>query len=181
MKNPMDVTGTYCGTAEEHGKNPRALALLREIAQARKSPAEQAELFNAMWSFWCFEHALDDLIDESNWPAEKKVLALKALHDFVTALLANPVYTEHAGDFRALFSSTIARNIAGDEFAASDKTLHQAQAPAVRCADVDVFTYFANLAGGFDFMRRMSGADKLRRYDYPEYRDTAPAGNKEGK
>lgn len=177
MKNPLNPSNDYCTTPEELKKNPRALPLLREIATARKNAQEQADIFTAMWSFWCFEHAMDDLLDESGWPAEKKLLAVKALHDFVSALLTNPVYREHAGDFRALFSSAIARNIAGDHFAASPKALLQAQAPAVRCADIDIFTYFAELAGGFDFMQKMSGTDKLRRYDLPEFRAEVPPTN----
>ena len=73
--NPRD----YCTTPEEMAKIGRGLVMLREIACHLKDEQQRDDLFRASWSFWNFEHVLDDLLDGSKWPAEKKLLALKAL------------------------------------------------------------------------------------------------------
>ena len=107
-------------------------------------------------------------MDNSGWAAEKKLLALKGLEQFTVALLENPFYVKNADAFKALFVTAIARNIAGDQFAASKEANERAMAPAIRCADIDVFLYFAHLAGGWEFAQTMNSKHKLRIYDKPD-------------
>jgi hypothetical protein len=158
----------YCTTPEEAAKIGRGLVMLREIACHRKDEGERDDLFKAAWAFWNFEHVFDDLLDNSNWPPEKKLLALKGLEQFTVALLENPFYVKNADAFKALFVTAIARNIAGDQFAASKEIKERMMAPAIRCADIDVFLYFAHLAGGWEFAQTMNSKHKLRIYDKPD-------------
>ncbi len=158
----------YCTTPEESAKIGRGLIMLREIACHRKNEQERDDLFKAAWAFWNYEHVVDDLIDNSGWPPEKKLLALKAIQQFTVALLENPFYVKNADAFKALFVTAIARNIAGDQFAASKDSKERMMAPAIRCADIDVFLYFAHLAGGWEFAQTMNSKHKLRIYDQPD-------------
>jgi hypothetical protein len=162
----------YCTQPEEAAKIGRGLIMLREIACHLKDEQKRDDLFKAAWAFWNFEHVFDDLLDNSGWPAEKKLLALKALEQFTVALLSNPYYVENADAFKALFVTAIARNIAGDQFSGSKDSQERAMAPAIRCADIDVFVYFAHLAGGWEFAQAMNTKHKLRIYDKP---DSEPA------
>lgn len=41
--------------------------------------SDDRELFDALWSFWNFEHALDDLLDEGNYSAESRESVMAAL------------------------------------------------------------------------------------------------------
>jgi len=158
----------YVTQPSEAVKIGRGIVMLREIACHLKDPKQRDDMFNASSSFWDMEHCFDDLLDNSGWPPEKKLLALKALQNFVVALLENPFYVKNADAFKALFVTAIARNIAGDQFAASKDAQERAMAPAIRCADIDIFTYFAHLAGGWEFAQLMNSKHKLRIYDKPD-------------
>ena len=160
------------GTPEEQAKQPEALEVFKRIAMAAP-PDRQSAAFAAIWSFWNFAHAWDDLLDGCGWPAEKKELAWKAMSEFTADLLINPYYREHAAEWRALFTSAVARNLDGDTMAASGNPARAALAPAVRCADVDIIVHFAYLAGGGDLMRQIGAR---RDYDPPD----APQPKKEG-
>ena len=158
----------YCTQPSETAKIGRGLIMLREIACHRKDEQERDDLFKAAWAFWNFEHVFDDLIDNCGWSADNKFLALKALEQFTVALLENPYYVKNADAFKALFVTAISRNIAGDQFAGSKDAQERAMAPAIRCADIDIFLYFAHLAGGWEFAQVMNSKHKLRMYDTPD-------------
>jgi hypothetical protein len=160
----MPNTKDYMSRPEEVAKQPDALATIQEIAQAAP-PAEQAAVFNALWSFWNFAHAFDDLIDESGWPLERKELAWKSLLDFSSDLLLNPMFRNHAPEWRALFASAVCRQIDGDAMAQSSDLARAVLAPAVRCADIDVIVHFAYLVGGWPLMRKIGAR---RDYDKPD-------------
>lgn len=68
--------------AKGQPEQPRgSIALFEAMAQGNK------ELFGALWTFWNFEHALDDLLDESPLPVAGKESVLAALADSVTEAL----------------------------------------------------------------------------------------------
>lgn len=157
--NPID----YMSQAHEQAKQPDALATCQKIAKAA-GPEREGAVFNALWSFWNFSHVFDDLIDGSHWPKEKKALAWRAVQEFTSDLLLNPFYRAHGAEVRALFTSAIFRQMAGDELAQG--TLEQSkQAPVVRCADIDILVHFAYLTGGWELARAISNA---REYDQPD-------------
>ena len=117
---------------------------------------------NAMWSFWCFAHAWDDLIDGSDWDSARKEQAFKALHDFVQDLLLNPFVVANARSMQAMLTMALTRCLDGDRMEASEDASERALAPAVRCADVDVLMHMVYLAKGWSGLREWS---KLRKYD----------------
>lgn len=65
------------------------------------------ELFDALWLFWNFEHAFDDLIDESGWTAEMIEAAMKDLHDAVCLALGFPGERKHVSDWTKTFVALI--------------------------------------------------------------------------
>lgn len=67
---------------------------------------EDDAVFNAMWSFYNFAHAFDDLLDESGWDAEHIEAAMTTLHDAVTHVLMRE---GPGGNVRALIQ-VLARN-----------------------------------------------------------------------
>ena len=165
MSNALNPIG-YVTQPEQAAKIGRGVVMLRKMACRIKDERQRDDHFKASFAFWNFSQLFDDLVDNSGWDAQKKLLALRGLQDFVVALLANPVYRDHAGAFEGLFVTAIARVIAGDEFERSKDARERALAPAIKCADIDVFAYFAHLAGGFDFMQEMGSRNELRKYDF---------------
>jgi hypothetical protein len=143
-------------TPQEQAKQPTAKPLFEKIANGNR------DVYCALWSFWNFAHAWDDLLDGSNWPAPQKERAMKALHDFIVNLLLNPFCRDNAGDLRAVFVSAMARSMDGDAMAESNDPKRRALAPAVRCGDVDVILHMAYLAGGWELLREIG---PLRDYD----------------
>ena len=49
--------------------------------------AGNQNLFDALWSFWNFSQAFDDLIDESGVGVDEKEVAFVALHEVIVSLL----------------------------------------------------------------------------------------------
>lgn len=84
----------YMTRDDELAKQPDALPMFERIAAASVAHAP-GDVFNALWSFWNFAHALDDLIDETGLNLEEKETALKVVFDFVGNLLANPDDVSH--------------------------------------------------------------------------------------
>lgn len=165
MSNALNPIG-YVMLPEQQAKIGRGVVMLRKMACKLKDEQKRDDHFKASFAFWNFSQLFDDLVDNSGWDAQRKLLALRGLQDFVVALLTNPVYRDHAGAFEGLFVTAIARVIAGDEFERSKDARERALAPAIKCSDIDVFSYFATLAGGFDFMLEMNTKENLRRYDF---------------
>lgn len=158
----------YMDNPHEVKKHPTAKAAFEQIADGRP------EVFHLLWSFHNFAHVFDDLLDEGNWPAERKEQAMKALHDFVVTLLLNPFVHDHRHELRAVLAQAITRNIEGDAMAQSEDAEVRALAPAVRCGDVDVILQIAYLAGGYSALRKWS---KLRAYDRADEAPTPTEGD----
>ena len=165
MSNPLNPVG-YVMLPEQQAKIGRGVVMLRKMACRIKDGQKRDDHFKASFAFWNFSQLFDDLLDNSGWDEQRKLLALRGLQEFVVALLTNPVYRDHAGAFEGLFVTAVARVISGDEFERSRDARERALAPAIKCADIDIFVYFANLAGGFDFAREMSSRNELRKYDF---------------
>lgn len=146
----------YMATPHEQAKQPDAQPFIQEAANG------DVAVYNAMWSFWNFAHVFDDLIDGSNWPADKKEQAFKALHDFVVDLLLNPFVQRNALEMRAMFVSALTRCLDGDRLAEHPDERQRVLAPALRCADIDVLMHMAYLHRGWEVMRSYSGK---REYD----------------
>lgn len=142
----------YMSRPEEQAKQPQALALCQRIAAAWPTESERGFVFNAAWAFWNFEHVWDDFIDGDMKP-ENHELAWKALYNFVDELLLNPFIRSHSHQMRSLMINAIGKAMDGDDMV---KRGSQAElAPAVRCADIDVFRGFAELVGGWELMREL--------------------------
>lgn len=152
----------YMSTPEETAKQPRAEAICWKIAKFRNSPVEQQQVFDALWSFWNFAHAFDDLVDgdvKLDAP-EKKEMAWRALQQFVTNLLINPMVFNNAVALEALFTSAVNRQILADVLEGNGDSKELIR--AVRCADLDIIVHFARIAGGRPAMEEVN---KLMRYD----------------
>lgn len=50
-----------------------------------------ADLFDAMWKTWNFEHAFDDLLDEGGFSEDQKIAAIAALAGAVEELFYDPM------------------------------------------------------------------------------------------
>ena len=146
----------YMDQPHEQQKHPDVMRFIEEVSQGDQAIA------NAMWSFWCFAHVFDDLVDESKMEGHKKELAFKALHDFVQDLLLNPFVLRHASSLLGMFTMAMTRCLDGDEMEKSLVAEERALAPAVRCGDVDVLMHFAYLARGWMGLRKFS---PMRKYD----------------
>ncbi len=146
----------YMSTPEEQAKQPSAEALCRKISNAWPEPADRFYIFNALWSFWCFEHAWDDLMDGKPMTPEGKELAAKALYCFLDDLLLNPFIRARAHQVRSLMVNALVKSLEGDALARSGDPAKVAVAPAVRCADIDVFRGFAELVGGWELVRELA-------------------------
>lgn len=146
----------YMEREEEVKKQPDALVMFERFAKDCPS------LNMAIRAFWNFAHAWDDLVDNSGWDKEKKQQAWKSLDGFVTDLLLNPLYTQYAGEMRAMFTSGILRQVAGDEL---EERGEKSQAACCRCADIDIVTHMIALTKGWDCANEFS---KLRDYDTPD-------------
>lgn len=144
----------YMSTPEEQAKQPSAAALCRKIAGAWPEESERIYIFNALWSFWCFEHAWDDLMDGKSLTPGGRELAAKALYCFVDDLLLNPFIRARAHQVRSLLVNALLRSLEG-EGGNLDK----------RCADIDVFRGFAELVGGWELVRELA---PLWEYDQPD-------------
>lgn len=145
----------YMSTPEEQAKQPSAEALCRKISEAWPAAEERAYIFNALWSFWCFEHVWDDLMDGRRMTPELRELGNKALYCFVDDLLLNPFIRSRAMQVRSLLVNALLRSMEGDKEGNLDK----------RCADIDVFRGFAELVGGWELVRELA---PLWEYDQPE-------------
>jgi len=146
----------YMETPEELKKQPDVIKLINIVG------GNDAAIKNAMWSFWNFAHAFDDLIDEVQWPVERKERAFKALHDFVQDLLVNPFVVANNKSMLAMFTMALTRCLDGDKMALSADPKERALAPAVRCGDIDVLMHMIYLARGWPGLREWSG---MRKYD----------------
>lgn len=146
----------YMERDEEVKKQPDALPSFERVAK------DAPLLGLALRNFWNFSHVWDDLIDESGWGAEKKEQAWKALDGFVTDLLMNPLYKQNASEMRAMFTSAIHRQVAGD---ALELRGEKTEAAVCRCADIDILVMMAMLTKGWDAASEVS---KLRDYDKPD-------------
>lgn len=201
----------YMARPAELEKHQGVVEMFQTIAQASDLPEQQRNIFLALWSFWNFEHAFDDVLDAGNLVEAERIellrecsefihaalltpeangaviafktrylaalaksglpdeeLAAQAFDDFTGNLWLNPVYTEFAASHRAMFDMMIFRAIAGDEMAGSLIEARRVLSPAVRCGDLDFIVHVAQIAGGWDFARKMSS---LRDYDQ---RDAEP-------
>lgn len=161
----------YMTQPKELAKQPDAKAVFEQIARYRHSPVEQQQVLDALWSFWNFAHAFDDLIDESGWPIEKKELAWKALQQFTQNLLVNPFIYNNAVSIEALLTSGIERQLAAEDLAKRGETEELLR--AVRCADVDFIVHLARLAGGWEAMRAVGSRRDYDKADNAEPRMTA--------
>lgn len=148
----------YCDTVAEKTKNPIAKDLMLMIAKGN------AAAYQWMWDFWCFTHAIDDLVDKDT-PSEPDRFS-KALAGFVTALSVNPFYQANVYQLYPLIISACNRWIDGDRLKHSDNERDKIYSEVVRCGDVDLYIYIAFLIGGWDHMRMCS--EKSRLYDKVE-------------
>jgi len=167
------------------------------------------ELFEVMWRIWNFEHAFDDLLDETGinqeskelalaileteieratsnqggrpghlfygwwhtnvqaaaWPEERNVSAHDAMWRFFDLLANNPFCRQYRLEMRTLLVQCLIRCHAGDMMAAHADPAVRALAPAVRCADVDLFMHLIYLKRGFAAAITWSS---LRDYDAAE-------------
>lgn len=146
----------YMETSQESKKHAGVVEFIQEVA------GERQDVANAMWSFWNFAHAFDDLVDGVVLTLERKEATFKALHDFVQDLLLNPFVRQNAQGLLAMFTMALTRCLDGDEMEKSQDAAVKAVAPAVRCGDVDVLMHMVYLAGGWPLLRKFS---PMRMYD----------------
>lgn len=100
----------YMDRAEEVAKYDQLCRVNGEPATGKGSRAAievmaggDADLFALMWGIWNFEHAFDDLLDESSMDADMKELALTALHDEVVAHTGETVPARNGAAFKSVW------------------------------------------------------------------------------
>lgn len=155
---PLPELGSFLDEAQirhyaSHA-NPEAAYYIDLIA------AGNSEARQLMWAVWDFEHLYDDLVDGDRPVSTED--AAKVLIAFVKELSFNSFWREHAQDLFPLLVSAANRWCDGDEWALSEDPTKQAQAPVVRCGDVDFFLQVAYCVGGWEHMRAVKAA---REYD----------------
>jgi len=141
----------YMQQPEELKKHPEAFVCLQELASGDQN------VLAFLWAFFNFTQCFDDMLD-GDYKVENKELAMKALHDFTTALLINPFVLSYAPQIHTMWVQTMNRCLDGDEMEQQKNPL----AAAVRCGDVDFISHMAYLAKGWTALRE---AKKHRKYD----------------
>lgn len=148
----------YCDNIAEQNKNPLAKNLMLMVANG------DAAAFQWMWDFWCFTHAIDDLVDK-DVPSDCARFA-ESLAKFVTALSINPFYLRNAFNLHPLIISACNRWVDGDRLKSSQNERDRIYSEVVRCGDIDIYLHIAYLIGGWEHMRMCS--EKARLYDKVE-------------
>lgn len=69
-------------------KQPDAVTSFREISSAAGN--EQENVFHALWSFWNFEHAFDDILDSGIFPQDEREKLLHQCADYLHSCLKSP-------------------------------------------------------------------------------------------
>lgn len=128
---------------------------MREIARGDESA------FDFMWSFWCFQHVLDDLVDKDSQVQGADVA--RELCSFVITLSTNTFYLTHKSSLLPLLVLACDRWVQGDALAKSPDPKVRLASRVVACGDIDLFSMVAFLVGGWDHMQAM--APQIRRYD----------------
>ena len=154
-KPQEDSVKTYCDSEAEIKQNPLARQLMMEIANGNQAA------FDWMWSFWCFTHLFDDLVDKDKNVKTKD--AASTLAYFVSSLSVNPFYLQNAHSLYPLIISACNRWIDGDKLKASEIERDRIHSEVVRCGDVDIYLHIAFLTGGWEHMRKCS--ENARLYD----------------
>ena len=78
---------SYMTRPQEIAKQPDAVTAFERIASGSTDPADRPHVFNAVWSFWNWAHALDDLIDEGIMTDDQRDAVLQALSAFCWQML----------------------------------------------------------------------------------------------
>ena len=90
-------------------KHPEAISIFKRIADATGSGEREREIFLALWSFWNFEHAFDDILDSGKFtPAEVENLLQKAAA-FVHEALMTPEAEDAKIWFRVSYVTALNR------------------------------------------------------------------------
>lgn len=98
----------YMTREDELVKQPDALPMFEYIAAQCDDEIKGADVFNALWSFWNFAHALDDLIDEPEGKVpEAKEIVLKVVFDFVGNLLITPQDHSYSLPMQTIFGELL--------------------------------------------------------------------------
>ncbi len=144
----------YCDKASEQAENPHTKDTFAKIANGNL-PA-----LAFLWSFWNFEHVIDDLIDGDKPVTDEE--AAREIIRFIECLLFNPFVQAHKHQLFAHLVSMTNRWVTGNDWRKSNDTKKAAQADNVSCGDIDLAAHVAFLVGGWDHMRAQ---EYLRRYD----------------
>lgn len=112
----------YMGRPHELSKHPDANRTFEEIAKAAPDRAYQRHVFDALWSFWNFEHALDDVLDAGHLDAALREDLLRRCYEFINeALMSEP--KESRGDAAIWFDAGYSEAIATAGFAERQQEL----------------------------------------------------------
>jgi hypothetical protein len=136
----------YVDRPEEGAKNPHAKEWLRRVANGN------AAAFEFCWAMWNFEHMLDDLVDEPHGTVSQAWVAREMARVFTT-LSFNEFYLINKAELFSLLISCFNRWVEADEMRAMNES--EDLTSAVRCAELDLFSFVAFLTGGWDHMRAM--------------------------
>jgi len=149
---------SYCDSTVEQEQNPHAKDLMTLIANGDMAA------FNWMWDFWCFTHAIDDVIDKDK-PVNSSQMA-EALARFVSCLSINPFFLHNSYSLHPLIISACNRWVDGDKLKSSANERDRIHSEVVRCGDIEIYLHAAYLIGGWEHMRKCSNVARL--YDKSE-------------
>jgi hypothetical protein len=154
MKNNNQFTDGYCGKIKEICKNPDASKWIELAANGDQSAHDFG------WSFWCFMHVFDDLIDKDVEVSKED--AVEEFSKFFSTICYNQFFNRYKDQLFPMIISLCNRCVCGDEWENSSDQEKRKLARVVRCGDIDIFFHIAFLTGGWKLMRMLKD---MRTYD----------------
>lgn len=147
----------YCDTPDEVAKNPEAKKYIALCANGNLAA------YNLGWSFWCFSHCIDDLIDGDKAPSMEVVA--KCFVQFIDTLTNNEFYQTHKQSLYPIVVHAFNRWLDGETLARSDDAKDHIRSEVLRCGDLEFYLHIAYLSGGWDYMRSLK---EIRTFDKQE-------------
>jgi hypothetical protein len=145
----------YCDTEDEQAKNP---CTKRDFALIANN---DAQAYDFLWQFWCFEHCFDDLVDRDKETSPEMVM--RTIIKFLEMMTYNQFWLRNRETIFPFIVSTATRWLDGDEWACSPDERQRSASQVIRSGDVDLFLHIAYLTGGWDHLRAVKNT---RAYDW---------------
>jgi len=98
----------YMAREPELKKHRGVVEMFQLIASTAKDENETRHVWNALWSFWNFEHAFDDILDAGHLTGAEKETLLIECAEYLKAVLLTPDAPAAALVFKAHYRAALA-------------------------------------------------------------------------